>query len=271
MENTIQAVVLNVERHAHRLSWFFDQAKRIGLSVERLAALDASKEDVRAAIRAVAPNSRLSMGELACMMGHMKAWESLLASNESHLAVFEDDAHLADDLPDLLRLVCVPKGIGLIKLEAYRDKVAIARKPIGFFGGRALHKLLGRSYGSAGYIVSRECAEWLLDEARRFAEPVDHVLFGHEAIVKKRFTVVQVVPAACIQDDCLARLRGGAVQHQSTLERSEKSSSRRNRRSARNRGLKNFSRYLRWVAQGANPIRCRVFVEAVLNSSLIRK
>ncbi len=269
-KTNIPAVVINLSRHRDRLSWFMSNAFDIGLSIERLEAVDASDpgnfEDI-SAFRG--ENSTLSTAEAACFLSHRRAWQLLLNLKTKYLAVFEDDAHLAKDLPALLLPENIPPGIELVRLEEPCGKVSLARRAISTFGGRNLHRVLTRAYGAAGYIISRHCAERLLADTSTCAHPVDVVLFDDNWPTFKEFGVFQVVPAACVQDMNLHRFTPENRRFASEIEagRLRIRQARKIRSSAENKQrFKKLRRYFRCVLQGANPLRYRDYVPVDLSS-----
>lgn len=261
----IQAVVINLKRHRERLSWFMDNARKVNLPVERIDAVDVHDQSVQSQIDDFMQiESALSRVEVACFLSHRKAWEKLLESQAAYLAVFEDDVHLSQDMVNLLAPNLVPDGIGLIKLERPLQKVACVQRSYAPFLGRSLHRLLTTAYGAAGYIISRDCAGRALEVMETCRKPVDFLLFSAESPLWKEITVLQVVPAPCIQDHAYSRLNQTAVLFESAIEseRRDMEPLRRVMKQKSKRLFRNIKipRYISCVLQGANPFRYRDFV-----------
>jgi len=261
----IHAVVINLKRHQERFSWFMNNASQVNLPVERIDAVDVRDRSVQSQIDDFMQiESALSRVEVACFLSHCKAWERLLNSQESHLAVFEDDVHLSQDILNLLMPNLMPEGIGLIKLECPLQKVAYVHRPYSTFSGRSLHRLLTTAYGAAGYIISRDCARRALEVMETCRNPVDFLLFNADSIIWQEFTVLQVVPAPCIQDHAYARLKQSSVLFESAIE-SERKDMEPMRKVMRQKNKKLFRnikipRYISCVFKGANPLRYKDFV-----------
>lgn len=266
MSDHLPAVVINLDRHPERLAFFMAQAARAGLRAERIAAVDARAPQAQPLIRtARAAGSPLSDSEIACLISHRKAWQLLLQSAHPWLAIFEDDAHLAEGMANWLKPQQLPAGTDLIKLEAYAEKVVLARRSAGRLGHRQLRPLLSQSYGSAGYVISRRCAGWLLDATADYPAPVDHVLFGERPLLPAHTVALQLVPAACVQDAFLPAAGGVAQRFASALEHTRRrpDGPRALFGRRKSRGWRNLRRYVAYVWRGAHPwhLRTRVALD----------
>ena len=95
--------VINLDRRPDRLDTISGDLHRLGLSFERVPAVDArllppeDKADRNPLMRA---------GSKACMLSHSEALRRFLASDRRAAMILEDDAELASDLP----AVCGPTG-----------------------------------------------------------------------------------------------------------------------------------------------------------------
>lgn len=250
MGDAIPALVVNLERHAERRAWFLQGAARQGLAVERIAALDAEDPGEQPELRArLCPTSKLSLGEAACLASHRRAWQRIAELGAPFGAVFEDDVHLAADITTLLTPSAIPEGAQFIKLEAFCERVELGARPWKAYGRRELRVLLGRSYGSAAYLVSLRCARRLLELSELFTVPVDHVTFGKAAPLRREFAPLQVVPAPCAQEKTLALLEGRACRFESSLGHVARAPAS----DAPQAGLRGFAGALARLARGASP------------------
>lgn len=270
-ETRIPAVVINLDRHKDRLDWFMENASRVGLSVSRLTAFDAaaaSNEQTIANFRN--GDSPLSNGEVACFLSHRKAWQMLIDSDADYMAIFEDDAHLSEDLAQLLIVDLIPRNVHLLRIEEPCGKASITRSPLHHISGRRIHRILTRAYGTAGYIISRTCAADLLERTKTGKQPVDVFLFDDRSEVFKTYTIYQIVPAACVQDMNLHRGKAGEVTFASEIEkgRNEVKDARkvRDKSEKKPERFKKLRRYLRCVINGADPLRYRDYVPVDLGS-----
>ncbi|MBP8275885.1 MAG: glycosyltransferase family 25 protein [Propionivibrio sp.] len=261
----VPAVVINLERHRDRLAWFVDQAKRAHIDVETLTAVDASDPINWERIESHrATNSLLSRAELACIISHRCAWQMLVDSHYQHIAVFEDDVHLATDMGEILSQDFSELNADLVKLEVPIGKVCCSKRTQGVIQGRKLHRLLTKAYGSAGYVISRRCAQHLLKATQSCSEPVDAILFGNKPPFSDVFPSFQLTPAACIQDNIVALFHGRLGRFESAIAAaSEEEQCNRKAANKRKRKIVSFRKlfsYLYCVRNGAKLIRHKDYV-----------
>jgi glycosyl transferase family 25 len=127
------------------------------------------------------PLGVLPKGDKCCTLSHRRAWETFVASGETHAAIFEDDVILA---PNAAALLCddgwIAPGIGLVKLEQYGppSQRVLVGPPCAVKPGYRIAPLYSRHTGAAAYILSREAAKMLLADVRLYTLPVDHLLFN---------------------------------------------------------------------------------------------
>jgi len=179
----MRVTLINLERRKDRLSAMEEQAARLDLDLERVAALDAGTADVGAVNRWFAmggPLGEIPAGDKACLLSHRMAWERFVATGDPYAAFLEDDVRLSKAAgPILTSDAWIPAGVDVVKLEHYGppgQRVLLADiRAVGkdFQMGR----MLSRHTGGAAYILSRRAAERLLAE-QRFDLPVDHLLFN---------------------------------------------------------------------------------------------
>lgn len=261
----IPALVINLDRHRDRLDWFMGNARQRGLAVERIAAIDGQDPANLSQVEALrAPGAGLGRNELACIASHRLAWRWLLESDHPFAAVFEDDTHLSEDLSDILRQDLVPAGIDLVKLEVPSGKVSFSQRAQAVHCQRGLHRLLTRAYGAGAYVISRRCAERLLELTERCDQPVDVILFDDTSEIWQAFPILQVIPAPCIQDVNLARAVRGEQLFQSTIEEDRLATKNARKGADRRRKsalpMKKFRNYIWCVMHGADPFKHRGYV-----------
>ena len=248
-----------------------DNAVRVGLAVERLVAVDAQDESQSETINTFrGGDSALSKAEVGCFLSHRKAWQFLLSSEASFLAVFEDDTHLSEDLVQILQTEIFFSGSDLIKLEVPSGKVSYDRTPKAQLPGRNLHRLLSRAYGAGAYILSRRCAEYLLNITESCNQPVDVILFDDIQPVFKSFGVFQIIPAPCIQDINLNKNTPAETLFTSSIEggRQETKDARKSRDKKKGKRVrfKKFKQYIYCVWHGAHPLNYKDYIPVDLGT-----
>lgn len=211
----MRVLLINLDRSVERLAMFRGQAETLGLTFERLPAVDA--------VTLTTARGPLTPGETACFESHRLAWRRLVESGEPWQAVFEDDAHLRPPITALLRADdWIPAGIDLVKLETFNVPVRLSVTGTSAHGV-SLHRLRSPHLGSAGYIIARDYAADLLrrtEDVGDFTLPVDWALFGQGGRSCPKARVLQVVPALCIQEQWLAQAQGRPLLHESLIEHS---------------------------------------------------
>ncbi|WP_380223711.1 glycosyltransferase family 25 protein [Kaistia terrae] len=205
--------MINLDRSPDRLAMFREQAEKLDIAFERLAAIDA------ATIRE--QRGRMTVGEIACFESHRLAWTRLVESGEPWLAVFEDDVILAPPIAPLLRSHdWIPTGVDLVKAETFEASTKVS--PTGIpVEGTVLHRLLTTHCGTAGYMVSRKAAADLLMRTEQYMRPVDIAMFDPEQDSCRHLNIVQMIPALCIQERFLADRKQSLPQHADLIARSE--------------------------------------------------
>ncbi|MDR3506518.1 MAG: glycosyltransferase family 25 protein [Caulobacteraceae bacterium] len=206
----MRAVVINLGRCPDRLERILKLAGEQGVKLEVITAIDGQDPSNKALLekhRSILVNDRIiSDGDMACALSHRKVWRNLLDSDDSWMAVFEDDVHFGSNLSELLDEAWIPPGVELIKLEGRANQPRIGSTPLAAIGGRRLHRL-GSSYlGTAGYLISRRAALRSLAYTEKMDVPVDSIMFGAGRSMMSRHAVHQLVPAACIQEIVLAAI-----------------------------------------------------------------
>lgn len=97
-------MVINLDRSQDRWSRMQQQIQAIGLSVERVTAVDAqamAPEEIASHVPTVDDPSKvvypreLKPGEVACFLSHRKCWQRLVDSGERWGLIFEDDVTLS--------------------------------------------------------------------------------------------------------------------------------------------------------------------------------
>ena len=203
----MQIYLVNLDRRKDRLEAMQAQAADLGLTLQRIPALDAGTADPKSVNRWFAqkgPLGEIPMGDKACLLSHRRAWERFLASSDAHAVFLEDDVCLSKLSGMLLTSnAWIPYDVNVVKLEHYGPKnqrvlLADFRKTGKDF---RIGRMLSRHTGGAAYVLSRKSATILLAE-RQFELPVDHLLFNpNNSKLFARLSPWQLVPALARQQD----------------------------------------------------------------------
>jgi glycosyl transferase family 25 len=201
----VKTYVINLERRPDRHAAMEEQASRLGLRFHFVRAVDVLEHDEAALRRQVrrGPMGDLSIGDICCHLSHREVWRRIAGGDDAHAAVLEDDAVLARDAADFLSCAgWMPPAAGLVKLESFgnrRHRILVSRSGIRVHG-RALHTLLSKHVGGAGYVLRRETARMLLAADPVPLLSVDQLLFNpNVSPLFWRLKPSQVLPAIVIQ------------------------------------------------------------------------
>lgn len=201
--------VINLDRSPERLAWFTGQAARAGLAFERIAGVDGrqlSPDQLRAAAAERYEFQPINAGETALFMGHRLAWQRLVDSGAGFAAVFEDDAVLSQRIVAVLDAIeQLAPAADVIKLETTRRRVVLRAPAATTASGHQLRPLCSWHGGTAGYVVSRNGAQRLLQATWPLADPVDQVMFNPMSRVSASLVLLQVCPGVCIQKNILEK------------------------------------------------------------------
>jgi len=199
--------LINLARRPDRLAAMEIQAKKLGLALTRLDAVDARNAEASSVDRwfqAGGPLGEIPRGDKCCSLSHRAAWQRLMASGAEYAAVLEDDVVLQEGAAFALgNSAWIPDGIDLIKLEHYgpsgQSVLLSDFRDLG--GGFRLARMRSRHTGAAAYILSRHAAEQLL-AIPRFDLPVDHLLFNpNNSKIFARLKPWQLLPIVARQQD----------------------------------------------------------------------
>ncbi|WP_425475550.1 glycosyltransferase family 25 protein [Mesorhizobium quangtriensis] len=198
-------LLINLERSHERLSWMQEEFGRLGLDFQRIGAIDGtslSEKDIQNATHQRRDGLRWPRSEVACFLSHRECWKVAARATVSHIAIFEDDIHLAPISARFLTDASwIPNGIDVVKLETYFHETRLSQKAIRR-GDCSLFQIRAKHLGAAGYIIARSVANRLLELTSRFDRQVDEVLFDPDG-PGSSLSCYQINPAICIQDPIL--------------------------------------------------------------------
>jgi glycosyl transferase family 25 len=209
----MKTYVINLARRKDRLKIMSAQLSGMGLSFERVPALDASEISDAWLTRHFERNGPLGpipKGDQCCSLSHRRAWSTFLASGERYAVILEDDVLLDDAATDFVRHSdWFPSGLDLLKLEHFgpEGQRVLVGEPVGVRAGRRIARIHSRHTGAAAYVISRDAAKALLASDAKWSVPVDHLLFNpNVSDVAVRLQPYQLLPAIARQKSSL----GGA-------------------------------------------------------------
>lgn len=200
----MKAYCINLERRTDRKTHMVQQFSSAGLDVTILPATDGKNSAIAeeaAGIPVGSNGRRIGAGAYACFQSHRMIWKDLVAGNDSHILIFEDDMILAEGFSTLLKTDWIPHDADIVKLEARLVRVQLGRKHDLPLAERGLYRLHSSHFGTGCYIISRGSAERLLEITSRPADAIDELIFDDRSDVFKSLKIYQMVPAPTIQGD----------------------------------------------------------------------
>lgn len=218
----IKSYLINLDRDVKRLDFMLSNFRRLGIEVERFAAVDARSfpDAVYRQFMAERPRGGKPWlrGQMGCFLSHYAIWQKIAQGTDRFYAVFEDDVHIADGLSEVLAEVAsIPDDIDLIRLDTSTNRIKLRRYNLQL-NKRNLYKVGSTSWCTGGYIIHRRAAQRLLDLPVVHHQPVDVLMFNYEeSVIAPSFLVLQCLPAVCVQD----KHRADLVQLGSNIETEE--------------------------------------------------
>lgn len=196
----MRIVFINLDRATERRAFMADQAAQLGLTFERVRAIEASEITTDQTARLNGRWERpLSPAELGCFLSHHALWEEI-AAGAVPMLVLEDDAVLSRRLAVALPRLATFAAAEFLNLESFERRRFVARRAVSLGEGLAVRRVFRDKSGSAAYILHPAGARKLLARADRGAAPVDAFLHGLGALASW-----QAEPALAIQAHLWAR------------------------------------------------------------------
>ncbi len=188
----MRTYLINLDRSTERLSIVTDRLAALGLTWERIPAVDGKTLTAEHKTAVVSPNwkfpTTLTSGEIGCMLSHRYCWEQFLATGDEWLLVLEDDCVFSPKAYQYLSSPdWIPEGVDLIQLSTV-DEPAYCDHEISLPTlNNSLYRIKYSSpKGAYGYLISKRAAQLAVDMSRIIEEPADNFLFGHySSFVKK--------------------------------------------------------------------------------------
>lgn len=168
----------------------------------RLIDLDASGVYDSARHRRCYPRD-LSRGEIGCCLAHRNVYARMLEDGCKHAVVLEDDALLADDLPQVIdALLAVSSSWDLVRFLG-REKNDRASRIIGPLPGVAsqLARPLSIPGGAYGYLLNRHAATKLHALTARNWLAIDTL---HGMVYQTGLATLSCIPSPVLPNDAVA-------------------------------------------------------------------
>jgi glycosyl transferase family 25 len=202
--NAMKSYVINLDRSPDRLKRMTDRLNSIGLSFERVPAVDGrllSHAEISAVNKPVVGAAAMTPEEVGCFLSHRRCWERIVSGPEAYGCVFEDDMLISKQAVLFLSedTGWIPGDADIVKIETVGGRVWLDRAVFPLPGTFKLALLRSFQWGSGGYILSKVAAERLLVFTKVFSDAVDYVKFNPACGIADSLKSYQMIPALCVQ------------------------------------------------------------------------
>ena len=203
----MKCFVINLTAACERRVAIDREFRKIGLPYELWPAVDGhdlTEKDLRAIDR----GGRLRAGlapldtmAAACLLSHVSVFRHLQETGDDMAAIFEDDARLHPDLPDVLKaLEGKADRFDVVKLN--RSYRTLSYFPVyQFMDSHSLGRVKYQDHGAYGYVITRHAAAHLLQRFPRPVHEIDWIIprFWENGLQK----IMYVDPPVVFHDDIL--------------------------------------------------------------------
>jgi len=194
----MKTYILNLPSALERRKFQTQQAAHLGLDALFIdAQTPADIPDAFFQAHAFSWERPMKITEVACFMSHHQVWQQIAASHQPAL-VLEDDAILARNTPELLKVLGRLEGLDHVSLETRQRQKLLGRRFKSMEGLNArLHPLLQDRTGAAAYVLWPTGARVLLAKFARQGMGLADAFISSTY----RLRSCQTVPAFAIQAD----------------------------------------------------------------------
>lgn len=217
----MKSYIINLDRNPERLAHIDSRFKQLGLSYERIAAVDGKAvpreqfESFAAARPMDGTGDSYTNGKrtwnpssMGCFLSHYEAWKRIAEGENEYAAVFEDDIHISEKIVELLSSdQWIPENCDIIKLEPSYNRIRVEAIAAARIAGHAIARLIPTRYEhcwpicTGGMIISRKTAQKLLSTSPQEQMIADIFLFSFtESPLASTLNTYQIYPAICAQD-----------------------------------------------------------------------
>lgn len=200
VRDAIRVYLINLDRAPERLAEMTERLQAIGLSFERVPAIDGRGIDLATADRRRVDERRyvrchgkvLNPNEVGCYWSHVRAIETFLASGAEFGLILEDDVSFDEDLPEVLEALLACSGEwDVAKLSGRHSGWPVPKRQL--TTSRRLVTLLARHTGAGAYLINRYAAECYLRKLLPMVVPYDHA-FDKEWVFGFKFRGIDPPP-----------------------------------------------------------------------------
>ena len=193
--------------------------RELGIAVDRISAIDGSRftggiPECYTGATVRFPRF-MSAGEVACFLSHRACWEKLLSSNENWALCMEDDLVISDRAAQFMQdTAWIPSQVKIVQLSMLEPEMhaRIRKSRIQLDDETELVVPLKPSpVGAQAYLISREAAQWAVENSNHFGCPVDEFLFSLWFEMANKFLTWRVSPVCVLEKGMPTNITGRGI------------------------------------------------------------
>ena len=174
-------MVINLDRSPDRWMSTRSQLEKIGISAERVPAVDGKNlapplYRKKSSLNLGCPRDLLP-GEIGCYLSHLNCWKKLLQSNEKFALIMEDDILISPRAAAYMNNAdWIPSGCHLIQLHGDKKASAMVKRrtlKLAKTGDELVRLIRPTPVLTQAYIISREAAIYAINNSKTIDAPVD--------------------------------------------------------------------------------------------------
>jgi glycosyl transferase, family 25 len=196
----IPIFLINLDRSAARLQRMAERLEKLGLTFERVPAIDGSilTDSEKEALNPPRIwQTKKSSADIGCYASHLMAIRLIVNRQLPRAIILEDDAMFDDDFDAWARSDCpLPEGTDILKLEGFGALNTI-RIPIAHYKNRPITFAYKSTGGAAAYLVTLTGAKKALEKLNIVRGQIDDDLFAYW---KNGLKIYEVFPFPARQD-----------------------------------------------------------------------
>ena len=203
----MKCFVINLPAACERRAAIDREFRKVGLPYELWPAVDGH-DLLDKDLRAIDRSARLRAGlapldsmAAACLLSHLSVFRRMEESGDDMVAIFEDDARLHPDVPDVLEaLDGKADKFDVVKLNR-TDRLLPYFPVYRLMESHGLGRVKYQDHGAYGYVITRHAAAHLLERFPRPVHEIDWIVprFWENGLQK----VLYVDPPVVFHDDIL--------------------------------------------------------------------
>ena len=199
----MQSFVINLEVRPERMAFMRRQLDNLKIDYSRVDAIDGLTDST---IYAGKGGLKLSGGEYACYLSHLKAYAAFLKTDAPLALILEDDMALSGSFVDALAFaVKTHRRGGVTRLEIPIQSIIgepsrIAPQPASRDARWSLWRLKSCVYGLGAYLIDRDLAQKMLADYSTPELQIDMMLLCENEIMPQRPHIFQISPPVAIQN-----------------------------------------------------------------------